>query len=114
MRKASRRNSNCAFRTRWSSSSCRCTTIIRSVFRRARIEAAPVAAIEQFQRCEARLVIHLRMACDPETQVDVSQIAFARQFDLAQDRAGAESACGFVRIEKRVDRGQTGRGEIGD
>src|SRR5690348_15048122 len=86
--------------------------IIRSASRRARIEAAPVAAVEQFERGKARLVVHFRMACDPESEVYEREAALARQFDLAQDRAGAESARRCGRIEKSVYRRQSSRGEV--
>src|SRR5690348_9678034 len=74
----------------------------------------PHAAAQDFERPKACLVVHLRMAFDPETEIQVIDAACARELDLAQDCERAERALRQCRIEIRVDRGKAACAEIGD
>ncbi len=76
-------------------------------------DPSPLAAVEQFQRPEAPLVVHLAVALDPVAQVEVVEPLLARPLELPQDRQRAEPARRLVRIEERVDRRQRAFDAVG-
>jgi hypothetical protein len=74
----------------------------------------PCAVAQHLEWPVARLVIHLRVTCDPEAEIKVRQPVFASDADLAEDRVSAEATCVLVGIEKRIDGRKTRFAEVGD
>src|SRR6478752_5438785 len=66
----------------------------------------PLASIEALERSEIFLVIHFRMAIEPESKVHVREAECTRMFYLREYREGAEAARRCFRVEEGVHRGQ--------
>src|SRR5690606_33965632 len=71
-------------------------------------ERLPFPPVESLQRPVPALVVHLRVAVDPVTQVQVVAPVAPRPRQLLQDRQRAQRARLFVRIEEGVHRRQRG------